>query len=173
MRGKASPLSSSSSPTGITPAYAGKSTSDRAAASSLWDHPRVCGEKLLPRAVLGPASGSPPRMRGKAPLTLNHKVVLRITPAYAGKRIIICPTSCPVGDHPRVCGEKGSLRRRATLNIGSPPRMRGKGKDSGGRRPHPGITPAYAGKSPVRRTPYRKHRDHPRVCGEKSHLYTS
>ena len=50
---------------GITPAYAGKSTSAPAGCPAPWDHPRVCGEKLLqPQKGLGPA-GSPPCMRGK------------------------------------------------------------------------------------------------------------
>ena len=30
-----------------------------------------------------------------------------------------------------------------------------------------GITPAYAGKSPQVRTGNIRHRDHPRLCGEK------
>ena len=90
MRGKgiATPVQGSIS--GITPAYAGKRRSWRFAGIVLWDHPRVCGEKLLDRYWIGTGlsdtkdhprvcgektvldlsrlveQGSPPRMRGKA-----------------------------------------------------------------------------------------------------------
>ena len=30
---------------GITPAYAGKSTTAKKAVNNSWDHPRLCGEK--------------------------------------------------------------------------------------------------------------------------------
>ena len=50
---------------GITPARAGKRTSDAAGIAFWWDHPRVCGEKSSSSSRLSCASGSPPRMRGK------------------------------------------------------------------------------------------------------------
>ena len=51
---------------GITPACAGKRTPPRFTAAAEWDHPRVCGEKVI--TVVGAAllMGSPPRVRGKA-----------------------------------------------------------------------------------------------------------
>ena len=50
----------------ITPAYAGKSVSHCAYCICDWDHPRVCGEKLVSSVIDFPSVG--------------------ITPAYAGKR---------------------------------------------------------------------------------------
>ena len=50
---------------------------------------------------------------------------------------------------------------------GSPPRMRGKGRDPGGFRRSGGITPACAGKSSERMQKSGTNGDHPRVCGEK------
>ena len=50
---------------GITPAYAGKSTSGAALPRKPGDHPRVCGEKNREQADKELAYGSPPRMRGK------------------------------------------------------------------------------------------------------------
>ena len=90
-----------------------------------------------------------------------------ITPAYAGKSALMPAVMAGSQDHPRVCGEKRLVKRRARCLGGSPPRMRGKdlcdvicGQQSG-------ITPAYAGK----RYPYQYAEycigDHPRVCGEK------
>ena len=72
-------------PMGITPAYAGKSSGCCRTQSPYRDHPRLCGEKSsmdAPHAVL---SGSPPPMRGKAPLSVCSLHTSRITPAYAGK----------------------------------------------------------------------------------------
>ena len=72
---------------GITPAYAGKRDIPSRGNTQQGDHPRVCGEKTSKQRISSPASGSPPRMRGKG---LRLCAVLRaggITPAYAGKRI--------------------------------------------------------------------------------------
>ena len=46
--------------------------------------------------------------------------------------------------------------------------MRGKAIDIGPIHGELGITPAYAGKSGRRYIIASRHRDHPRVCGEKS-----
>ena len=51
----------------------------------VWDHPRVCGEKLSISSAHISQTGSPPRMRGKASMILIHVNGERITPAYAGK----------------------------------------------------------------------------------------
>ena len=73
---------------GITPAYAGKSIVERRCKSQWRDHPRLCGEKVSAVGVFSPFNGSPPPMRGKgeAPDLSYHTE--RITPAYAGKRIL-------------------------------------------------------------------------------------
>ena len=74
----------------ITPAYAGKSSSASSFAPSSGDHPRVCGEKLSPFGNRILRTGSPPRMRGKDGLLATQSLVLRITPAYAGKSCLQC-----------------------------------------------------------------------------------
>ena len=71
---------------------------------------------------------------------------------------------------PRMCGEKLSAVFTSCINLGSPPRVRGKDAvctvgDAGCR-----ITPACAGKSRRRCRSSRRRRDHPRVCGEKKLL---
>ena len=53
------------------------------------------------------------------------------------------------------------------MAIGSPPPMRGKVKAVNLLRDKFGITPAYAGKSPLICRIHRKLSDHPRLCGEK------
>ena len=90
--------------------------------------------------------GSPPRMRGKAMNAGKVTIVTRITPAYAGKSSIFVSVPCPIWDHPRVCGEKLSAIFFCKSVMGSPPRMRGKGRGYTENWYHGRITPAYAGK---------------------------
>ena len=95
------------------------------------------------------AQGSPPRVRGKGAVKIKAQPQAGITPACAGKRLIVTSHNARTWDHPRVCGEKRPLHLS---------RFRGQG-----------ITPACAGKSRIHRVCTDRHRDHPRVCGEKAH----
>ena len=85
-------------------------------------------------------------MRGKAGQLLRCVIVRGITPAYAGKSLTIPNLYTRNRDHPRVCGEKQGTGSDFTLLSGSPPRMRGKGRNLRHDLSHDGITPAYAGK---------------------------
>ena len=147
-RGKVEPQCPQNSLSGITPAWAGKSTQVGGTEVILKDHPRVGGEKHSGSCRTLTRSGSPPRGRGK---DRPEKA-----PYPAGR------------DHPRVGGEKQSLNRGHGWCGGSPPR--GRGKESleikvGGAT---GITPAWAGKSRCARLDAGHRRDHPRVGGEKT-----
>ena len=66
MRGKALVVEGRNGRIGITPAYAGKSTSESPSTLT--------------------TGGSPPRMRGKGACAMLKGIDVRITPAYAGKR---------------------------------------------------------------------------------------
>ena len=114
-------------------------------------------------------------------------MLLRITPAWAGKSNKSQYEHYHKEDHPRVGGEKrrlGFARRWQTgspprgrgkaggkqMNTGkqgSPPRGRGKAAAAASRNAAHRITPAWAGKRcgkvPMWRSPW----DHPRVGGEK------
>ena len=91
---------------GITPACAGKSTQYFPACSCIWDHPRVCGEKLSTTSTDIHPAGSPSRVRGKADFPVRCREHSRITPACAGKSSLMLLWSGPLRDHPRVCGKK-------------------------------------------------------------------
>ena len=92
MRGKVYLLSEKIRSTGITPAYAGKRSVRRLHKGIRWDHPRLCGEKLIPIEFGGIETGSPPPMRGKGSALMQSKATAGITPAYAGKRsFAFCP----------------------------------------------------------------------------------
>ena len=70
-------------------------------------------------------------------------------------------------DHPRLCGEKTDSGWDSSLELGSPPPMRGKAGTSRLQNVQKGITPAYAGKSGDTVLCSLFHEDHPRLCGEK------
>ena len=126
MRGKADGARRRSAVGRITPAYAGKRGGMWVQESTLWDHPRVCGEKPARLTAKAPAGGSPPRMRGKVHCSTRVSIHHGITPAYAGKRNQFLHNFGQNGDHPRVCGEKTLVSAEALVLLGSPPRMRGK-----------------------------------------------
>ena len=132
---------------GITPAHAGKRLYYSCALATLEDHPRMCGEKQISVIFSRDKYGSPPRMRGKAFPDTVPIVGVGITPAYAGKSGEQSFREISTWDHPRVCGEKVIQVVPPAPQVGSPPRMRGKGREVDADLLHPGITPAYAGKS--------------------------
>ena len=110
----------------VSPAYAGKSRECARGLTRARNHPRVCGEKSQKNLQGQITLGSPPRMRGKGRTSTLILCLLRITPAYAGKRGICLQGRFSGRDHPRVCGEKDSSALYPYGDPGSPPRMRGK-----------------------------------------------
>ena len=106
VRGKASGDITRNALKGITPACAGKSRHLSPSRLSIWDHPRVCGEKYLPEGATLGSLGSPPRVRGKDSAITIGANFAGITPACAGKRETRASMDFATKDHPRVCGEK-------------------------------------------------------------------
>ena len=90
----------------ITPACAGKRNRHPWRGCRQKDHPRVCGEKCAAEGVTVHSVGSPPRVRGKENHHFLQLLLLRITPACAGKRAFATLILIAAKDHPRVCGEK-------------------------------------------------------------------
>ena len=68
---------------------------------------------------------------------------------------------------PAYAGKSHSYLNSTFLNLGSPPRMRGKVVAHCVRQNAVRITPAYAGKRPGNVSGAHNVWDHPRVCGEK------
>ena len=128
----------------------------------------MCGEKRRIADCAPFAEGSPPRVRGKEEMKYNFYKEHRITPACAGKSVILVDVLRPFRDHPRVCGEKQTATARPAAAPGSPPRVRGKDESAPLVVWYLGITPACAGKSGFPAAMTSLARDHPRVCGEKS-----
>ena len=107
-------------------------------------------------------------MRGKESIDVRRVKCKRITPAYAGKSMLVFCASIQKWDHPRLCGEKCPNSPKSRLVTGSPPPMRGKGQSTFYRQMGFGITPAYAGKRSSIEILTRPLQDHPRLCGEKT-----
>ena len=126
MRGKAHLPSFCANSLRITPAYAGKSGTDKAHHVRIGDHPRICGEKPKVFRPSAMREGSPPHMRGKVHVFRCSLVSCGITPAYAGKRLREHFGVTSPEDHPRICGEKTVLFPVFLPLLGSPPHMRGK-----------------------------------------------
>ena len=130
MRGKGQDICEQIKKIRITPAYAGKRKNARPFLGAVWDHPRLCGEKINSSQCDTLLSGSPPPMRGKGPFCGGSLFEVGITPAYAGKSNSIDVTQTNFQDHPRLCGEKSNTFKDVASDIGSPPPMRGKGKNA-------------------------------------------
>ena len=109
----------------ITPAHAGNTFLLYGFSSSLWDHPRACGEYRGQVHDFGRLLGSPPRMRGILEQLFRISKNQVITPAHAGNTYPGCQKWQRRRDHPRACGEYPMRRIRFPWRLGSPPRMRG------------------------------------------------
>ena len=112
--------------------------------------------------------GSPPQVRGKEQGQGLHKAWKRITPAGAGKSLLLWFLGRLRRDHPRRCGEKGHRLILSRPLAGSPPQVRGKEDAPKVLFADAGITPAGAGKSPTSCPMVSRAGDHPRRCGEKT-----
>ena len=88
-------------------------------------------------------------MRGKVIKIIQTSCSWRITPAYAGKSLLEQEIYDTNTDHPRLCGEKSLTVDKTPFVLGSPPPMRGKVETQNILTTLQGITPAYAGKSPI------------------------
>ena len=110
----------------ITPAGAGKTTLTPAHNIPNKDHPRRCGENMMPSIFRSASQGSPPQVRGKRTRLYCNLTDNRITPAGAGKTEDLEEFVVLQLDHPRRCGENHAQSHDPLYNQGSPPQVRGK-----------------------------------------------
>ena len=101
------------------------------------------------------------------------KLILRITPAWAGKRSRISELFQRERDYPRVGGEEVPLASLTIFKEGLPPRGRGRGHLAQDFSSLPGITPAWAGKREGIKIIGVKSWDYPRVGGEETINHTN
>ena len=131
----------------IIPARAGSSGCGTSPLLCPGDHPRACGEQVMPRRVRMPLPGSSPRVRGAGKSAHGLGDGRGIIPARAGSSSTRRRAATPSRDHPRACGEQDGVIKAGDTATGSSPRVRG--ADRRRRRPHRciGIIPARAGSS--------------------------
>ena len=168
VRGKLPTLHRSKFDYGITPAGAGKTSGNMQVGVIVWDHPRRCGENLRWTIQHISQSGSPPQVRGKPRKPASKAVITGITPAGAGKTLLLLLKLSACRDHPRRCGENDKILIKQTNGRGSPPQVRGKPRYCLPRKIAIGITPAGAGKTFITTSSGKMTKDHPRRCGENS-----
>ena len=125
------------------------------------------GEKGKVFVALLRVVGSPPRARGEGLTLVRPLARARITPACAGRSLVVLLAIVIFRDHPRVRGEKWLFWLVMRAFLGSPPRARGEvcihNITTIGCR----ITPACAGRRRVPVLGLVQREDHPRVRGEK------
>ncbi|OFT39905.1 hypothetical protein HMPREF3161_06215, partial [Aerococcus sp. HMSC06H08] len=63
-------------------------------------------------------------MREEGTIAIRRLTDKGITPAYAGRSVLLVQVYSPKQDHPRVCGKKPLTPNFARRILGSPPRMR-------------------------------------------------
>ena len=110
--------------------------------------------------------GSSPHVRGaqgRSGFARQHRGII---PACAGSTSPAPEPPPRTRDHPRMCGEHHSLRRRQWIPPGSSPHVRGAPGRSSPRSDRTGIIPACAGSTQIMTVAHIIQRDHPRMCGE-------
>ena len=147
--------------------YAGNSCARVYNTKERRDHPRVCGEQYVPRALLLAWWGSSPRVRGTVDVIRQIGNLNGIIPACAGNSRWARPQAVHLRDHPRVCGEQEAATTSLKLSQGSSPRVRGTVNTKVGEVLLKGIIPACAGNRPDPPVCAVTSGDHPRVCGEQ------
>ena len=131
-------------------------------------HPRVCGEREVPFELAGADVRFIPACAGNARASPGPKVRgCRFIPACAGNAYSALHRCASIAVHPRVCGERRSVRALRCPKAGSSPRVRGTRAHTSGATAHKRFIPACAGNAmpPARPRPWRP--VHPRVCGER------
>ena len=150
------------------PAWAGNARPIWRAPTWTAVHPRVGGERDLRRAQEALASGSSPRGRGTPVVYVLQHRHQRFIPAWAGNAWPPPHWPARPAVHPRVGGERRSIRARCAASAGSSPRGRGTPCPHGPIMHGPRFIPAWAGNA---RPGCRRRRSpavHPRVGGERA-----
>ena len=108
----------------ITPACAGKTPSGFSVPGPCEDHPRMCGKDPFSSCIIFPQPGSPPHVRERPRGNNNGGNAPGITPACAGKTVVMVGRVGDDEDHPRMCGKDILTLMLPTKNRGSPPHVR-------------------------------------------------
>ena len=154
------------SPHGLIPAHAGKTSRPASGRDDGRAHPRSRGENHPCLVGITAFHGSSPLTRGKPVSSGGAQVGSRLIPAHAGKTEWRSGNCTRGWAHPRSRGENlldppdGSPRR------GSSPLTRGKRQSPSQTLPYLGLIPAHAGKTDSFHARLASAAAHPRSRGE-------
>ena len=110
--------------------------------------------------------GSPPLTRERLSCQRTVELVMRITPAHAGKTLVLLHAYILFQDHPRSRGKDKAPNIAGTIAAGSPPLTRERHCFKSFLSCFDGITPAHAGKTADIQTNILLFWDHPRSRGK-------
>ena len=135
----------------LIPAHAGKTTRLAHLTFPLRAHPRSCGENAARIEVRDWPAGSSPLTRGKPRGCVGRLVTDGLIPAHAGKTARVAFPAAISPAHPHSHGENLYVDVVPSIKGGSSPLMQG--KHGGDTLPDrvPGLIPAHAGKTRLRR----------------------
>ncbi len=152
----------------IIPACAGNASGFGSVRAPVADHPRMRGERALPRGCTMTQFGSSPHARGTRDRDRQRARQRRIIPACAGNAGYN-PVNPPISpDHPRMRGERGTVRRPRFFRGGSSPHARGTLHHQVQHDRAVRIIPACAGNAVPPAPQARVAADHPRMRGERA-----
>jgi len=151
-----------------TPAGAGTTPAAAVAGAVGQEDPRGCGDDHHRPALVRPASGRPPRVRGRPGLGGVDRRDVGKTPAGAGTTPPGPPGTSGGAEDPRGCGDDCRFRPWPSITGGRPPRVRGR-HPRGVRCPRrTRKTPAGAGTTSPGSPTTASTTEDPRGCGDDS-----
>ena len=136
----------------IIPAYAGSTVEPSEMLTAQKDHPRIRGEHRGGASGTDDIPGSSPHTRGAHSGWPEGSRTPGIIPAYAGSTERGHGDVNRAWDHPRIRGEHGIPKIRATLIVGSSPHTRGAQPSRSRLWTWSRIIPAYAGSTRLPRS---------------------
>ncbi len=152
------------------PAQAGTAPSCGADGARAGAHPRAGGDGVIKSIPPVPSKGSPPRRRGRLGSADGVDLAGGLTPAQAGTASApTCGRRC-IWAHPRAGGDGVVQLGAVVLDLGSPPRRRGRLQRPRHHRRGGGLTPAQAGTASTCSSASTAARAHPRAGGDGAEL---
>ena len=152
-------------------------------------HPHACGDDAFLAYVAYAAIGSPPRVWGRCPVSVEPPPLHRFTPTRVGTMLKSSIASRHASVHPHACGDNGVGKRRAFFvwrftptRVGTitpnpldatPPSVHphacgDNGNGSRQLRPQPRFTPTRVGTMCTRERTQRTISVHPHACGDNT-----
>ena len=114
---------------------------------------------------------TPPLTRGRLAGLAVSRYCRGNTPAYAGKTARGRPARAASWKHPRLRGEDSPISRSPPMKAETPPLTRGRLNCAIPEDAAHGNTPAYAGKTGLKKLHRRTNQKHPRLRGEDLNLH--